>query len=365
MSSKFTTVYAKARGVLTGQRFAEPDWHKFMTETSNANKLLGPNGFDSAYADALDSIRTRIKKESKHTNVVAVALLGGGPGEVIYNAAQNKKSGGSWFERAAALKMLRHLYRARKTGGQDVWVYAPPKEHLKPVFEEIAGTDGQVKRKLGQESEIFNDGERDLMCDALQLARKVALDCSTKVAGKDNKAKAAVRRWFLDENCTKAELDDAFSKLNAGMKKIAAACSSASLVFTDFIDWRKQRDQYYGAAYKGGEGGGFPVVYLEGAFTRLKGNTGKLWLCAETIIHELSHHELSTDDIFYDSDGLKPDATRFPYAQAINNADSWGYFAIDLAGYLSKADRNGVGVDEGPTIDETPAKTGQPARRVA
>jgi hypothetical protein len=365
VSSQFTTVYKKAREVITGQRFAEPDWHKFITETSNANRLLGPNGFDSAYSGALDGIRDKIKGEAKHTNAVAVALLGGGPGEVIYKAAQNKQSGGSWLERAATLKMLRHLYRARKSGGQDVWIYAPPKEHLKPVFEEIAGGEALVKKKLGQDKEIFDESERSLMCDALQLARKVALDCAAKVGAKDEKAKAAVRRWFLDEKSTKAELNDALAKLNAGMKKIAAACGSGSLVFTDFIDWRKQRDQYYGAAYKGGEGGGFPVIYLEGAFTRLKGNTGKLWLCAETIIHELSHHEVSTDDVFYDSDGLKPDSARFPYAQAINNADSWGYFAIDLAGYLSQADRTGVGVDDGPIIDEGPAKSATPARRVA
>jgi hypothetical protein len=367
MSSRFTPVYEKAREVITGQKFAEPEWHKFLTETSGASKLLGPAGFDPAYSGALDSIRTKIKSESKHTNALAVALLGGGPGEVIYKASQNKASGGSWLERAATLKMLRHLYRAGKSGGQDVWVYAPPKDHMKPVFDEIAGADAQVKRKLGQEVEIFDDGERGLMCDALQLARKVAMDSSIKVAAKSAGAKMAVRRWFLDDKSTKAELDDALAQLSAGLKKIATACSSASLVFTDYVDWRKQRDQYFGAAIRGGEGGGFPVIYLEGAFTRLKGNSGKLWLCAETIIHELSHHEVNTDDHFYDSDGLKPDSARFPYAKAIDNADSWGYFAIDLAGYLSKADRNGTGVDDdGPVIsEEAPKPPSQPARRAA
>jgi lysine-specific metallo-endopeptidase family protein len=366
MSNKFTQVYAKAKDVLAGQKFAEPEWQKFLAETCGATKLLGPAGFDTTYSGAPDSIRTKIRSEAKHTNIVAVALLGGGPGDVVYNAAQNKNSGGSWLERAATLKMLRHMYRARKAGGQDVWVYAPPKGYMKPVFDEIAGSDAaQAKKKLGQETEIFDDGERKLMCDALALARKVAMDSAVKAAAKSYGAKQAVRRWFLDENCTKAELDSALTTVAAGLNKIAAACNSPSLVFTDYIDWRKQRDQYYGAAFKGGEGGGFPVIYLEGAFTRLKGNSGKLWLCAETIIHELSHHELSTDDIFYDSDGLKPDGARFPYAQAIKNADSWGYFAIDLAGYLSKADRDSVGVDDGPTIDEAPAKTGEPARRVA
>jgi hypothetical protein len=47
---------------------------------------------------------------------------------------------------------------------------------------------------------------------------------------------------------------------------------------------------------------------------------------------------VSTEDIKYDSAGLKP-KKGFAYASAIKNADSWGYFAIDLAGYLSEGDR--------------------------
>lgn len=76
--------------------------------------------------------------------------------------------------------------------------------------------------------------------------------------------------------------------------------------------------------------------------TRLPGNTGRLWLAAETIIHELSHIDVSTQDHRYDSSGLKPGANAFPMASALDNADSWGYFAIDLAGYLSNADRDKV-----------------------
>jgi hypothetical protein len=283
MSSTFTPIYLKAMAVLTGQKFAEPDWQKFLAETCGAIRLLGPAGFDPAYAGGLDSIRTKIKGDSKHSNSVAIFFLGGGPGEVIYNAAQNKSSGGSWNDRAATLKMLRHVYRARKSGGQDVWVYAPPKDHGSQVFDELAGADAaQAKKKLGRDSEIFDEAERGLMCDALQLARKIAMDCSIKVTAKSAGAKNAVRRWFMDEKCTKTELDNALAKLATGMNKIAAACNSPSLVFTDYLDWRKARNSYFGGAIPGGEGGGFPVIYLEGAFTRLKGNSGKLWLCAET-----------------------------------------------------------------------------------
>lgn len=81
------------------------------------------------------------------------------------------------------------------------------------------------------------------------------------------------------------------------------------------------------------------MIYLEVAFTRLTGNSGKKWLCAETIIHELSHHGVSTQDHRYDSHGLKPDKTTVPFAEAIRQRrQPGGYFAFDLAGYLSNAD---------------------------
>jgi len=95
----------------------------------------------------------------------------------------------------------------------------------------------------------------------------------------------------------------------------------------------------YGSVWPGGEGK-FPVIYLAGAF-KAAGSSGKLWLCAQTIIHEASHLEVSTKDKRYDTRGLKP-GTAFPHTDAIVNADSWGYFCIDLCGHLSESDRNNV-----------------------
>jgi hypothetical protein len=335
--SLFTKVYQKARDVATTQKFAEPDWDKFLSDQCGIGILFGVKGFDTAKAEAPAKVRVKISDAAK-----AVSLKHGEyahkAGKVVYEAAQNAKSGGLWNERAAVLEFLRHLYRARKTGAQDVWVYSPATDYLKPVFDELTGSDGAIKKKLGYVDEIFTTKERDLMCDALQLAKKVAMDAMVKLAANEATTKERVRSWFLDKDDTDATLDAATKKLSDGFKTIAASCGSTTLVFTDYLDWRKQRKKYFGGAIPGGEGGGFPVIYLEGAFTRLKGNTGKLWLCAETILHELSHHDVKTKDHQYDHEGLKPNNT-FPYAKAIENADSWGYFAIDLAGYLSDSDR--------------------------
>lgn len=337
--SKFTPVYTKAKDVLTKQKFAEPDWDKYLTKTCPIALMFGNSGFDAGRADLPAKLRKKILDDAKHTNSIAVFFLGGGPGEVICNAAQNKLSPGNWTERAAALKMVKHVYHAQKKGGQDVWVYSPPKKHNKDVFTELAGCNEKTATsKLGDETEIFSDEERGLMCDALGLSLKIAMDAQIKVDAKGDDTKKIIKRWFLDDTCGDTEMNDAISKLSAGIKKISAACNSTSLVFTDYLDWRKQRNDYFGGAFRGGEGGGFPVIYLEGAFTRLKGNSGKLWLCAETILHELSHHEVSTQDHRYDSSGLKPDKNKLPFAKTIDNADSWGYFMLDLAGYLSASD---------------------------
>lgn len=338
----FTDVYRQARAVIEAQSFAEPDWKKFLEDECSLKSIFGANGFDVATAPRLDRVRKKIQESAKHSNSLMIALFGGGPGEVIFNAAQNPKSPGKWQERAAVLEMIRCLYRAEDAGGAGVWVYSPPIAHTKTVFEELDTSDSAAKKKLGSPKEIFSPEERKLMVDALGVSRKVAGDTQFKLGSNGKDVRKLIRRWFTGENGTSAEVDSARSTLLSGFNKIAASCSATTLVFTDYLDWRAQRDKYYGGAFRGGEGGGFPVIYLEGAFTRLKGNSGKLWLAAETIIHELSHHDANTEDHRYDSAGLAPGGNAFPAARAIENADSWGYFAIDLAGYLSDADRSRV-----------------------
>jgi len=332
---KFTEIYNKAKAVLAGQSF-EKDWHAFLTTECKLAQLFGADGFDVAHSQDPERVRRRLRELSKWNKKI---------GTVIVEAATNPASVGSINDRAATLKMVRHLYRVSKKGAQEVWVYSPPKAYTKPIFEELSGDAKALASKLNSEQRIFSSKEMGWMASALAVALKIAEDAKAKLSGASGKqadTDAMIQRWFLDETCGAAELADAKAKLLAGFQKIAVACASNKLVFTDYVDWIKTRNKYFGAAFRGGEGGGFPVIYLEGAFTRLTGNTGKLWLCAETIIHEFSHHEVHTRDHRYDSSGLKPATATLSYAKAIENADSWGYFALDLAGYLSAGDRTKV-----------------------
>jgi len=101
-------------------------------------------------------------------------------------------------------------------------------------------------------------------------------DCVAELGAPNQATKDVISRWFIDAHHTD-KLDEAATKLNDGMKKIWAGTGSTTLVFTDYLDWRyTDRVKTFGAAIAGGEGGGFPVIYLEGAFTKLAGSADKL-----------------------------------------------------------------------------------------
>jgi hypothetical protein len=333
----FTEAYTKAREVATTQKFSD-EWQSFIRDKVGLAKFLARTGLATSQARAPARLREKLANGVKEKQP---------EGEQLYAAAANPLSAGCLEDRAATLKFVRHMHHAHKRGGQDVWVYAPPKSDAGWVFDEIAGDKATVVARLDRKDEIFSEQERKWMCASLMLSRKISEDCKRKLSGGllhsiSPHTKECVKRWFMDETCGDDELKAALATLLGGFKKIASACNSSTLVFADYPDWRAKRDDYFGAAFRGGEGGGFPVVYLEGAFTRLTGNSGKTWLCAETIIHELSHHEVSTQDHRYDHHGLKPNSAAFGSALALDNADSWGYFALDLAGYLSATDRTKV-----------------------
>ena len=75
---------------------------------------------------------------------------------------------------------------------------------------------------------------------------------------------------------------------------------------------------------------------------------GKNW--ARILIHELSHSQLNTDDVTVPGDvdpryswhpqGIAPRKDSFHTEYAMNNADSWAFFAVDAAGMLTTSERN-------------------------
>lgn len=59
----------------------------------------------------------------------------------------------------------------------------------------------------------------------------------------------------------------------------------------------------------------------------------------QTIIHELSHRTLGASEFQNDYKGLKPSKDGLTFAKALSNADTWGYFCVDVVGMLSEGDR--------------------------
>jgi hypothetical protein len=335
---KFSEAYYKARSVLSGQKF-EAGWEKFLKTEIDVLTLLGADGPNQGRADDLDKIRKKIADSTKN-GAFKSFFVGGGTPDALLAAAKNDTSPGSAAERAATLKLLKHLYFSRKRGGQEVWVYAGPKSYSAWVYDEIKGAESAYKSKLGAETEVYSAKQREAMCDALQLALTWSQKVAAGMANKDEKAKQAVRAWFADETTTDAQIDSAMTKLNDGFKKIAGVCNGARLVLSDHPpDRSKGGWKDWAFVYKSEA---MDVVYLQGAYLKAAKRTGTLWKCALTIIHELSHREVKTDDNRYDYDGLKPDKSSFPHAKALDNADSWAYFALDFVGTLPAGDRKDV-----------------------
>ena len=329
----FSEAYSQARDVIQTEKF-ETDWDAFITTDAKLKLVLGADYPSASHGDGLDKLRARFEKAAKKG--FFSKITGSGLDDVIIAACKTGGKDANIGEKAATLKMLKHLYLERKTGNQDVWIYSPPKAYRSWVFSEIKGEDSGSKGKLRQEREVYSTRERGVMADALQEAaswcQKVQINIGA-AGGEDT-----VKAWFMDASATAQNLTQAVDTLKAGFKKIETVCRSGQLIFSDEPGDRTSGGwKDWAFVYKSET---MNVVYLQGAFIKA-GNSGNKTMCALTIIHELTHKLLGTNDNRYDYDGLKPSAT-LPFAKTITNADSWGYFAADICGMLSASDRNKV-----------------------
>ena len=125
-----------------------------------------------------------------------------------------------------------------------------------------------------------------------------------------------------------AEIKVKQKDMSSAFLRISVLTKSTKLVFSD-----EPKDRTSG----GWKDWGFvdtserlDVVYVQKAFLKAAGNSGTLWKCVLTLIHELSHRVEDTEDYRYDDGasgdlagrGLKPGGT-FKFEHATDNADSW------------------------------------------
>lgn len=325
---RFTQAYKACRKDLTTGKFSD-DWQKFIDKTLHADRLLGSKGPDPKQSGGLDKLREKI-----------LAVPAGQRGALLAGASTNTKSADAASTSAASLKMLWHLYLSNERGGQSLWVYSPPVDYTQWVYDEITGLRSAYLPKLERTTEVYSAEERKTMSAALAQALSASQNAAAKLSTADVKTKDLFKRWFADADTTDAQLKTGMRKLAQGFKKIASMCNSNHLVFSDEPIDRN--------------GGGWKdyafvdptetlnVVYPQGAFLKAAASTGRVWICVETIVHEISHRVAGTDDFAYDNTGLQPSKSGITFSHAIRNADSWGYFCVDLAGMLSQSTRDPV-----------------------
>ncbi|MEO3432652.1 M35 family metallo-endopeptidase [Inquilinus sp. CAU 1745] len=340
-TDNFSDAFTAARKAIKDEAFHK-DWKRVL----NALQLLaGHDGLNPGKASALGDLRKKIKKHSKDlTKEDEGILLGTGdvdPKRAV--AAQN----GKIAEKAAALKLLRHVYMLRKSGSHKVWICSLPAGYRNWPHGEVKGAQvATLKAKLTQTAERFSEDDKKHLSNATQEGLKwchktlISLAQARKDKGD---GRAFVRRWFADEKASDAELDAMISTLAAGFKKITAVMKSGGLVLTD-------HPLYRGTQFEGSEAfvtvgakrDRLDVVYVESAFFGTNNLLTGLTNWTRILVHELTHREAATVDVpgRYAWGGIKPTFAAFPSAKAITNADSWAWYCADVAGALTDKNRN-------------------------
>jgi hypothetical protein len=313
---------------------------------ASLGQLFSADGLAPAEAAQLIKLRDTLTSAKRKL----VAEGGKGPEEANADAILNSLGDTTGKQRrAATLKMLKHLYHTKSSGGQAIWVYSPPKIYTKWIFDEVNNaTDTALKETLKKsEEEVYSESQRDLMSDAVQTARKVCLDAAIKLGSPNAATKDVIRRYFGNAASTDTDLTTVATTLSSGYQKIASACNATSVVISDEPGdrngggWKDWAFIYTAEAMS--------VIYLQGAWVKkadeaTPSNQSPLYRCARTIVHELSHKQLRTEDVVYGPKGLMPEgSTALTPDYALHNADSWAYFCMDVTGNLTGTDATNGG----------------------
>lgn len=330
----FTEEYKALRKTMSGGNFANGN----DALLKKLKILVASDGPDRKGRAALSSLR---------------ALCEQGFFQWLFGLAKDKEAAGilslagsdpKLAEKAAALKTLRHLHLMRARGGHETWVLSLPDAYKKWLSDEFAHlSKAKLTEKLLKVDDRFSSEQKKGLADCTQQCTawclKASAICSqTKGVGAETAA-TLIKRWFGDASTTDADVEKMRKKLAAGYGQIAGVANGHKLVLTDNpIDRGKPDEQSNAYVWYDT----LKVVYIEGGFFG-KGGDPLIGLTNWTriMVHELSHLVLKTDDHRYRHQGILPKANkRFNSAQAINNADSWAFFAADANGVLSQRHRN-------------------------
>ena len=246
-----------------------------------------------------------------------------------------------FHDECALLKMLKHFYFVSRAGNQSIWVADNPVAYTQWPFNVLGGSERRIREALMHNTEVIGAENRQLLSDAFTVARKWSMDAYAKTSSPDARTIDLVKRWFGVARTDNLESVVKWVSMSFGW--ISDACNSKHVIFADHPVYRMEhRSNLPLASTDYGKDEALRIVNIYKPFFKYKnkdrnGNMPKLWLAALTIVHELAHKEVGVDDKRYDYKGIKP-GRHLPPEDAIWNAESYGYFAADLAGAVSQSD---------------------------
>ena len=241
------------------------------------------------------------------------------------------------IKHASAAKLFRHCYRVQRVGAQTIWVVAQPRGYTQFTTDEIWAVRNMplaLHARLNNIVEFYDAAERTRLSSATARVRRWC-DRGERSAGRALNGTAADRNrvlgWFGQANMANFLTDELCRELQRGFGRMRRRIEENRLIYVDI------------PAERGNDGTLAFVapderlrsIYIKRHFfetNQTRFNLSIYW--AVTILHEISHRVLGTEDHHYDHDKIGVRASHH-VGHAINNADSWAYFAADVSGHLN------------------------------
>jgi hypothetical protein len=341
VTATFQHNYRLARRVIN-DRVLPRNLQRSAGPPPDLRKVAGESGPVRQWHEVLNSFRRAISE-------TGTRLGKGEGGALLLAAADDIPAGPSSHKRkypiqvrCAALKFFRHLYMEQARGAQAIWVYAPPKTYTRWVFAELENRNfAPIDGKLAENDEVFTPADRQLLCQASQMALAWAVKAVALLGNPSPLVKTKLDFWFATDK-TSTERKDKFARiLLAGFKRIAGVLNSNLLVFSDEpLDRLKKVGNGTGwdaFAFVNPDYEQMNVIYAQGGMLAA-GHAGRLWETALTVIHELAHYEEAPDE-HISNENVAPRGGKITPRIAIQNADTWAHFAADINGMLPVADK--------------------------
>ena len=359
-TKKFKPEYDAAKAALGSASDFAPEFKPLVLRLQ---KLMGSEGFEAGQEEALTALRSQIIKGKSQTTTtedkgILTAVGAWTDVDTGTLAAEAKK-------RAAALKMLRHIYLLNKAGSRKVWVHALPDDFTDWPSRHLsasASSMGAAKTLLRTSNEHFSEQHKRYLGNSVfesvawcQKAGMVLANAAAPAGPGANPgrigARNMVKRWFAEPGLADATLDAHIATLDAGFKKLLAMLGKGHFVVTDWVPFRGSTDadeikflNSEAFTFKS-RAEGMDVVYIESSFFASGGNVlsgQKNW--TRIMVHELTHLVCGTTDVNngdtrYAWYGIGPHAG-YPASDCVRNAENWAFFAADCVGQLTDGERN-------------------------